>query len=530
MEPAVEQVVRRLGGTVGQKLGIINGFSATIDQGALDRLVAAGGVSSVTPDGPLHLSSTSYDPGQDPYSSYNIERRIGSRTLWDQATGSGIDVALIDSGVAPVQGLNNPGQVVYGPDLTEESQTRTMTNLDAFGHGTFMAGIIAGHDPGVDPATRAGGPTEYLGAAPDARIVSVKVADALGMTDVSQVIAGIDWVVQHAHRPGMNIRVLNLSFGTNSTLSYELDPLAYAAEVAWRAGIVVVTSAGNSGSLSGRLTVPAADPFVIAVGAADMNRQTDASYATIPSFSSRGDGVRNPDLVAPGAHVQGLRDPGSYIDTTYGSTGMISSRFFRGSGTSEAAAFVSGSVAQLLQQRPSLTPDQVKGLLVTTAQHLPNADPQAQGAGIINMRAAGHAGESTYTQSFTPSTGIGSPAASRGSHRLESRGKTRGGEQDSFEATRATWSGSTWSGSTWSGSTWSGSTWSGSTWSGSTWSGSTWSGSTWSGSTWSGSTWSGSTWSGSTWSGSTWSGSTWSGSTWSGSTWSGSTWSNACWS
>src|SRR6202011_4121177 len=109
----------------------------------------------------------------------------------------------IDSGVAPVQGLNNPGQVLNGPDLTAESQHSSTVSLDTFGHGTFMAGLIAGHDAGVDPAASVLDSTSYLGVAPGARIVSVKVADARGMTDVSQVIAGIDWVVQHAHDPGM---------------------------------------------------------------------------------------------------------------------------------------------------------------------------------------------------------------------------------------------------------------------------------------------------------------------------------------
>jgi serine protease AprX len=541
-EPAVEGVVRSLGGRVDRHIGIINGFSATIDQATQGRLSAAAGVMSVTADGPLQLLGDSYDAGADPYSTYNLESQIGNRSLWKASgTGTGVDVALIDSGVAPVLGLSGPSQVIYGPDLTEESQNPTTSSLDTFGHGTFMAGIIAGRDGNVNPVKSVADQTNYLGAAPNARIVSVKVADARGMTDVSQVIAGIDWVVQHAHDPGMNIRVLNLSFGTDSTQSYQVDPLAYAAEVAWRAGIVVVTSAGNGGAAAGRLTMPAADPYLIAVGAVDLNGGTDITAATVPLFSSLGDGVRNPDLLAPGAHVQGLRDPGSYIDNTFGATGLINSRFFRGSGTSEAAAFVSGSAAQLLQQQPQLTPDQVKALLVTTSTALPGVAVQAQGAGAINMRAASATHVTAPTQSFPPSTGTGSLDLSRGSHKLVLRGVTLSGEQDIFghsfnsaaiaaaEAAGSTWSGGTWNGSTWSGSTWSGSTWSGSTWSGNDWTGSTWSGSTWSTGVWTGSTWSGSTWSGSTWSGSTWSGSTWSGSTWSGSTWSGSTWSSGIW-
>ncbi len=243
--------------------------------------------------------------------------------------------------------------------------------------------------------------------------MSVKVADAHGNSDVSQVIAGIDWVVQHAHDPGVNIRVLNLSFGTNSTQAYTSDPLAYAAEVAWRSGIVVVTSAGDSGAADGRLTNPASDPFVIAVGADDLNDSATLKNDTIPAFSSRGNGVRNPDFVAPGAHIQSLRVPGSYIDTQHGSTGAINNRFFRGSGTSQAAAFVSGCAAMLLESAPSLTPNQVKLFLRSNARPLPAADAQAQGAGLVDMRHISPP-RGSGRQSWTRSTGLRTLEASRG--------------------------------------------------------------------------------------------------------------------
>src|SRR5580765_58902 len=131
-------------------------------------------------------------------------------------------------GVTPVQGLNSPGQVVYGPDLSLESQNPQLTNLDTNGHGTFMAGLIAGHDPSLTAPYSSAPASAYRGVAPDARIVSLKVGDADGGVDVSQVIAAIDWVVQHAQDPGFNIRVINLSYGTNSLQPYQKDPLAYA--------------------------------------------------------------------------------------------------------------------------------------------------------------------------------------------------------------------------------------------------------------------------------------------------------------
>jgi serine protease AprX len=530
---AVERTVVDLGGKVEEPLGIINGFLARIDGQAVADLRTSTDVVSVTANTPLHLLGTTYDAGQDKYSLFNDESYIGNRSAWNSHwTGAGIDVALIDSGISPVPGLANPGQVVYGPDLTEESQNPSLANLDTFGHGTFMASIIAGHDAGVKPSAADSG--SFMGIAPDAGLVSVKVADARGVTDVSQVIAGIGWVVQHAHDPGLNIRVLNLSFGTDSTQSYRVDPLAFAAEVAWRSGVVVVTSAGNDGPTADGLTMPAADPRLIAVGAVDMNGQASAAKATVAPFSSNGDGVRNPDLLAPGVHVQGLRDPGSYIDATYASTGAINDRFFRGSGTSEAAAFVSGSVAQLLQQRPWMTPDQVKALLIATANPLPcSVSVRAQGAGIIDMLDAVAAKSvPTGTQNFAPATGAGTLEGTRGSAHPVLRGVPLTGEQDIFghRFDSAAMAAAEAAGHTWSGGDWNGSTWTGSGWSNGNWTGHTWSTNDWTGHTWSSANWANATWTGSSWANATWTGSGWTGMTWSAADWASAVWANYSWS
>jgi serine protease AprX len=450
----------------------------------------------------------------------------------DGARGQGIDVALIDSGVNAVPGLDGPNKLVIGPDLSFDAPSPKVANLDGFGHGTAMASIIAGND-GV-----AGG---FKGVAPKARVVSVKVGAANGAVDVSQIIAGIDWVVAHAHDDGLNIRVLNISLGTSATQSYILDPLAHAAEVAWRKGIVVVASVGNDGTANKTVANPAVDPYLIAVGASDPHGTIDASDDTVATFSSRGTSERHADLVAPGAYIVGLRVPGSALDQQFPGA-RIGDRFFRGSGTSQAAAVVSGGVAALLSARPNLTPDQVKKLLKKTATDIAG-NANYVGAGQLNIDAAVNTGVSDdVAQSWPVSTGTGTLEGARGSTHVAMNGVPLVGEKDIFgnpwntaamsaaEELGATWSGGTFNGATWSGATWSGATWSGATWSGATWSGATWSGATWSGATWSGATWSGATWSGATWSGATWSGATWSGATWSGATWSGATWSGATWS
>ncbi len=549
-EGSMDQVlarVRDLGGVVERRLGGIGAAVVRLDAATAAGLRGTAGVLAVTEDAPVALQALTpaYDPTADGSSMLSIAKATRATKAWSgwstgyAVTGAGVDVALIDSGVTPVTGLAGAGKVVNGPDLSFESQNPDTRYLDTFGHGTFMAGVIAGHDPySGNPADN---PQAYNGIAPNARIISLKVADARGNTDVSQVIAAIDWVVEHRRDPGMNIRVLNLSFGTPSLQGYRYDPLAYAAETAWRKGIVVVVSAGNDGTGTGKLLNPAQDPYVLAVGADDTQGTTTVLDDEIPAFSTRGDGVRNPDLAAPGVSVQGLRVPGSYVDQTYGSTAAFGERFFRGSGTSQAAAVVSGAAALLLQDRPSLTPDQVKALLKGSARDLSGADQQAQGAGLVNVDGAVRSYTPSTRQFFATSTGTGTLDGARGGVRLSLNGVVLQGEKDIMgkpysTATNATlqlnensWVGGTWNGSSWAGSSWAGSSWAGSSWAGSSWAGSSWAGSSWAGSSWASGVWDGSSWAGSSWAGSSWAGSSWAGSSWAGSSWAGSSWAGGSW-
>ena len=497
----------------------------------------AAGVVEVTQDAAVALQGGSYDPKSDVNSMDAIDDLLKADDAWSAGdTGQGVDVAVIDSGVTPVQGLQD-GQVVNGPDLSFESQSDNTRYLDTFGHGTFMAGLIVGHDPGVvgDPTAR----DSYQGVAPGARVVSIKVADSHGRTDVSQVIAAIDWVVQHADDPGMNIRVLSLSFGTDSSQSYVVDPLAYAAEVAWRSGIVVVVSSGNQPS--NRLSDPAVDPYVIAVGALDTNGTLTTRDDSVASFTAVGSWRRSIDVVSPGVHVQGLRVPGSYIDLRYGSTGQLGDRFFRGSGTSEAAALTSGVVALVLSQHPNLTPDQVKRLLTSTGRDVFRGNPY--GAVVPNAVRAAFSGRPgpAQSQSFRLSNGTGSLEAARGSTHVTQDGSTLTGEQDIFgnpvdtsalaraEAKGASWDGGTWNGATWAGASWDGSSWAAAVWSGASWDGASWDGASWDGASWDGVTWHGATWDGASWDGASWDGASWDGATWDGATWDGQGWDGSGW-
>ncbi len=441
--------------------------------------------------------------------------------------GAGIDVAVIDTGINP-GGVQN---VVDGPDLSFDALDDNLRHRDLHGHGTNMAGIIATNTS-----------TEW-GVAPEARVVNVKVGAGDGTVDVSQVIAGIDWAVQNRNANGMNIRVINLAYDSDADVDYRTDPLTHAVENAWRHGIVVVVAAGNDGRGVHRLGNPAIDPFVISVGAS--TKSSGGSWKA-GTFSSTGDGTRNPDLVAPGDALVSLGVAGSYLTDTYPDatcTGDDGLPRLRGSGTSQGAAVVAGAAAMLLEQRPDLSPDQVKYLFTSTATDL-GEQPDKQGHGMVNLAAAMAAPTPGIeaVQTHQPAIGTGSLEAARGSFHVGTDGDYLQGELTAFggefdaaahavaRTNDSAWTDQTWNGATWSGGTWSGATWSGASWSGATWSGATWSGATWSGATWSGATWSGATWSGATWSGATWSGASWSGASWSGASWSGASWSGASWS
>jgi len=281
-------------------------------------------------------------------------RVVGAPAFWAQGfTGQGIDVALIDSGTGEVDGLTGAGKVVDGPDYSAEGDDASRRHLDSFGHGTHMAGIIAGRDdaPASDP--------EFVGIAPDARVVSLKVADATGATDLSRMVDAIGWVVAHRHSDGFNIRVLNLSFGAQAVRAPALDPLIRAVDAAWDSGIVVVVAAGNRGAGSGGLDTPGRSSLVLAVGADDPHGSSFVADDAVPSWSSSGDGTRNPDLLAPGLSVLSLRDPGSFIDSHYPAA-RVGTRFFRGSGPSISTAIVSGAAALVCSSAPTSRPTRSK--------------------------------------------------------------------------------------------------------------------------------------------------------------------------
>ena len=471
-------------------------------------------VLTATPAGAA--TGLGYDATADKGSLNNIARVVGAQDAYAAGyTGKGIGVALVDTGVTPVAGLTS-GNVVNGPDLSFDSQNPTTAHIDGFGHGTHLASIIAGRDVAGTPASYAD-PTRFNGIAPDATLVNVKVGAGNGAVDVTQVIAGIDWVVEH--RNDKNIRVINLSYGTDSLQSSSVDPLAYAVENAWRHGIVVVVSGGNEGDSTKTLASPASDPFVLAVGAMDSAGTPATADDTVPTWSTKGTDARHVDVVAPGVSVLGLRDPGGYADAA-NPQARVGTRFARASGTSQAAAVVSGEVALLLQQYPQLTPDQVKWLITQSASGVARSTTTMSGSGLIDVaRAQRLPSLRAVLSALRPpawGTGTGSLEAARGSAHVSDGSTQLTGEVDVFGAA---WNGAAWARSTRDANAWTEGRWRNQTMTGARWSGNTWPTARWTGNDWSGVSYASEQWSARTWRDESWAARTWRDESWSARTW-----------
>jgi len=306
--------------------------------------------------------------------------------VWQQGiAGNGVTVAILDSGIAADADLVQPqNRILASVNFADERFTS-----DPGGHGTHIAGIVAGN------GSNSGG--EFTGVAPQANVVDVRVLGSTGSGRISSVVRGIEWVL--AHRTAYNIRVINLSFGAPATLPYRADPMSAAVEIAWRRGLVVVAASGNGGPQRNTVVTPGIDPYAITVGATDDLGTLSPGDDTLAWFSAWGSADSNakPDLVAPGRRLVSIRVPGSALDMLFPDRVVVArngATYFRLTGTSMATAVVSGAAALLLQRRPTLTPDQVKALLVGTTQPYGWAsgqtlpDPIADGNGLLDAYSA----------------------------------------------------------------------------------------------------------------------------------------------
>jgi serine protease AprX len=360
--------------------------------------------------------------------------------------GGGVTVAVLDTGITrhPDLGARVPARV----DLTPDGD-----GYDRYGHGTHVAGLIAG-----DGAASGG---RWAGAAPGASVLPVKVAGWNGATDVSTVLAGLEWIAAHRQRYG--IRVVNLSYGTDSSQSALEDPLNHAVQRLWRAGVLVVVGAGNRGELG--IDKPGDDPWVVTVGAADTRGTEDTEDDEVAPFSGRGP-TGKPDLLAPGVSLVSHRSADGAIDQLRPAA-RVDEHYFKGTGTSQAAAVVSGVAARMFDANPALTPNEAKAALVGTAESDLAGRPGA-GAGLLDAEDAVEAAvERTFAsrlanRRLAQSTGRGKLDASRGSFKPYTDYKERGRPEQlagEVSALGVPWDATVWAARAWTASAWPSSEW-----------------------------------------------------------------------
>lgn len=277
-------------------------------------------------------------------------------------TGKGVTVAVLDTGIDPHPDLMLPESRVIGwKDFVNDRKEP----YDDEGHGTHVAGIIAGS------GRESGG--KYVGVAPQANLVGVKVLDAKGGGPVSRVVAGVQWVVENKDK--YNIKIINLSLGGPAEEGYRSDPMSKATEMAWRSGLVVCAAAGNTGPKKGTITTPGIAPSIITVGSINDQGTPPRRDDVIDDFSSRGptiDRLSKPDIVAPGGAISSLKRGGGYVSL---------------SGTSMATPMVSGACALLLAQNPHYRPERIKRILLDTAEDR-GYDRLIQGRGYLDLNKA----------------------------------------------------------------------------------------------------------------------------------------------
>ena len=489
-------------------LPIIKGFAADLTAEQVDELEDSG--LRVSPNAPVTV--TDADWGADSHEASAVYPQVdGAPSAWANGIdGSGVGVAVIDTGISNTGDL--AGKVIDGFDFSSEGSYTT----DSYGHGTFVAGIIAGTGAASNGAVK--------GVAPGVNLISLKVAGASGSSDVIRVISAIQWAVNNADRH--DIRVLNLSLGTDSTQSWRIDPLNAAVEGAWRAGLVVTVAAGNSGSAG--ISKPGDDPYVITVGSTDDETTIDASDDTVASFSSTGPtaaDVAKPDLVAPGAHLVATSAPGSTIDTAFPAS-RVAPIYFRGTGTSFSAPQVAGAAALLLQQRPGLTNNQVKGLLTTSASALPDVPATAQGAGALDIRAllAAPTGP-VANQGLAHSDGSGSPFKSEGS--LVHAG--------GLKWNSAAWNSAAWNSAAWNSAAWNSAAWNSAAWNSAAWNSAPWgaeaetTSAAWNAYRWASAAWNGYDWSSAAGTSAAWNSAAWNSAAWNSAAWNSAAWNSAAW-
>jgi serine protease AprX len=439
----------------------IPGVAARLTGSQILTLAHNGHVDSITYDAPITLAGGPSSKQRWPFVS-------GVQKFW--ASGAATPtIAVVDSGI-------EAGRSDFGGRVVAQVNMTSLPNNsagDGRGHGTFVAGIAAGSGDG------------YAGAAPGSKIVSLDVMDNTGMAMTRDVIAAADWIL--ANKDTYGIKVANFSLHSSQPNSFMYDPLDKAVERLWFSGIVVVAAAGNygiSGQPSGVPFAPGNDPFVITVGADDVDGSTSTMDDTAAPWSAYGytlDGFAKPDVAAPGRFIVGPAPATSTLALERPES-VVAPGYIQLSGTSFAAPIVAGGAAQILAAHPTWTPDQVKGALMLTAGRTPAAAPLSEGVGIVDIAKAASLASTPNPnlalRSFVKPDPLGGPgqAFDAASWASTARGN-------------ASWASASWASASWASASWASASWASASWASASWASASWSDASWSDASWSDASW-----------------------------------------
>ncbi|MGH3136239.1 MAG: S8 family serine peptidase [Gaiellaceae bacterium] len=447
------------GSKLNRQFFSIAGTSATLTGRQLLKLADRKVIESITRDVEVELLSYS------------------NNQLWPEAAGvadnwpstlpesSYPTIAVVDSGITNVLGGLNGA---YNSRLLKSvTMVSDSTSWAAYGHGSMVGSIAANHNAG------------YAGSAPKAKIVSIKVLDGNGIGTKSDIVAACDWILRN--KAAYNIRVANFSLNAGGE-SIRYDALDKAVESLWLSGVVVVVAAGNyavNGEQSDVGYAPANDPFVITVGASDINNTVSTANDFAAPWSAWGftqDGFRKPEVAAPGRYMVGSVSSGAALLMQFPER-IVAPNYMWMSGTSFSAPVVSGIAASIIAHNPTWTPDQVKGAIMETVE-VPEGygSNAALGVGVVNGSAAVNA-----SGAANPNAGLNQFVAWNGA---TDRYEFDAGEWYTTAASNASWSSASWASASWSSASWSSASWSSASWSSASWSSASWANASWANASW----------------------------------------------
>jgi serine protease AprX len=457
-EARVVSAVHVRGAVVDRTLRTISGAAATVTGRQLAGLASTNGIAAISLDRPVQLASnTPYSSNQQwPYTT--DAQKDWSATL-SGALPAPPAIAVVDSGIEARSDFGSRllTQVSIDQGVTTSSQG------DAYGHGTFVAGIAADGLPG------------YTGVAPSAPLVSIDVMNSEGMAWTSDVIAACDWIVQHKDQ--YNIRVANFSLHSTAPASVFWDPLDRAVEKLWFDGVFVVAAAGNygiAGQPSGVLYAPGNDPFVITVGADDIGGNVSTNNDTAAPWSAWGytyDGFAKPEVAAPGRYMVGPTPSTSTLALTRPGS-IVAPGYIELSGTSFAAPVVAGAAAEVLAAHPNWTPDQIKGAIMLTATPLPSATPGSTGVGLVDVSAASHLSSAPNPNLALDQFLVSDPNGGSIPVFDTSAWQTAALADPSWDA--AAWGSAAWGSAAWGSAAWGSAAWGSAAWGSAAWGSAAW--------------------------------------------------------